>query len=283
MKSVSLVILASVLSFVSACAPKVNDPADVQAIRQLADDYVKAVNARDATAVVAAMTDKTGFSDPHMPAFVGKDAIAGFHQALFDQFESELRAPVGDVRVVGNLGVARGSWTQKLTPRAEGEATVNDSGSWILAVQRQDDGAWKWDWYVANNDQPMPGTTADGAEEKALMQIERDWVRAVAKSDVATLEPILATEWTVNADGQVTTRAQTLAALKTGVYKVESATLRDLRAHVFGDAAIATSTVVMEGTYKGADVSASFRSTDFFVRRDGRWQAVSTQNVTIKP
>jgi hypothetical protein len=48
-------------------------------------------------------------------------------------------------------------------------------------------------------------------------------------------------------------------------------------------AAVATLTGQMKATYQGADASSSFRGVDFLVKRDGRWQVVSTQNVTVKP
>jgi hypothetical protein len=39
----------------------------------------------------------------------------------------------------------------------------------------------------------------------------------------------------------------------------------------------------LKGTYKGKDASSSQQSVDFFVRRDGRWQAVYSQNTAVKP
>jgi len=229
------------------------------------------------------LTDKTAYYEPHMPAFVGKDAVEKFHQAFFGQFNAEMNAPVADVRVVGDLGVVRGTYTQNVAPKADGAATVSDSGNWIVVLQRQGDGAWKWDWVMGNSDQPMPGTTADGAEESALMQIERDWAAAMVKRDMATLDRVIAKEWTNVVDGQLTTRAATVAGLKAGAYQFESMTMRELSVHVFGDAAIATMIGDVKGKYKGADISGSSRSTDFFVKRDGRWQAISTQSTTIKP
>jgi len=62
-------------------------------------------------------------------------------------------------------------------------------------------------------------------------------------------------------DGQVISRAQMLAELKSGAYKVESDTIRDLSVHVFGDVAVATMMLDTKGTYKGADFSSVVRST----------------------
>jgi ketosteroid isomerase-like protein len=139
------------------------------------------------------------------------------------------------------------------------------------------------DWVVPNSERPMPGTTADGAEEQVLVRFEQEWAAALVKGDVAVLDRSLAKEWAANADGEVATRAQLLAAIKSGAYKLESATMRDISVHVFGDVAIATMTADIKGTFMGTAMPPLQRSTDFFVKRDGRWQAVSTQNTTIKP
>jgi ketosteroid isomerase-like protein len=104
----------------------------------------------------------------------------------------------------------------------------------------------------------------------------------MSKVDAAALDRILAKEWSEHADGEIITRAQATAALNAGAMKFESLTLRDLRVHVFGDAAIATMTAEIKGTFMGKPMPPLQRSTDFFVKRDGRWQAVSTQNTTIK-
>lgn len=276
---VTLVLLA-MLAF--ACAQKVNDPADVQAIKKSVDDYAKAVNAGDADGVVALMTDKAIYAIYNVPVAVGKEAIRSLEQAFFGLFKADFSASVEDVRVVGDLAVARGSWTMKVTPKSQGIAPRSDGGSWITVFARQTDGSWKQDWCVPNSNQPLPGSTADGAEERALIQIEQDWAQALQKSDAAGFEKYLAKEWTYTADGQVMSRAQMLAEMRGGAYKIESAQMTGLEPHVFGDVAVVTMTAIMKGKYKGADFPSPVRSTDFFVKRDGRWQAVSTQNITIK-
>jgi ketosteroid isomerase-like protein len=277
------VVLALALVPLAACAPKVNDPSDIQAVTRGVEDFAKAMNAGDAGAAVAMMTDKTVFADNHYPVAVGEAAVQAMFAAQNSLFTTGFQAPVNEVRVAADTAVARGSWTIKLTPKAEGPAPIADAGSWLVVATRQADRSWKWDWVIANSNQPMPGTTANGAEEQAVMQIERDWAAAMVKRDVAAVEGFLAKEWAAVWDGQLTTRAAAIADLKSGAYQFESATVHDLNVHVFGDVAIATMIGEAKGKYKGADISGSSRSTDFFVKRDGRWQAVSTQSTTIKP
>jgi hypothetical protein len=70
MKTTLPVLVVSLLVLLSACAPKVNDPADVQAVKQTMEAYTEAILAKDAQASVAVMTDKTAYFEPHMPAQV---------------------------------------------------------------------------------------------------------------------------------------------------------------------------------------------------------------------
>ncbi len=75
-----------------ACAQKVNDPADVHAIKQSVDDYVKAANAEDADAIVALKTDEAVHTDLNVPVAVGKEAIRSLIRAFHSQSKSELKA-----------------------------------------------------------------------------------------------------------------------------------------------------------------------------------------------
>jgi ketosteroid isomerase-like protein len=282
MKAVSSVLLVLALVPLSACAPKVNDPADVQAVKQTMEAYTKGIVAKDAPASVAMMTDKTAYFEPHFPAMTGKDAVAKFLTMAFEQFDVEMIPVVTDVQVEGNLATMHGTYTQKLTPKAEDAAAMPDSGNWTVAARRQADGSWKWDWIMGASDQPMPGTTADGAEEQAVMQFERDGLNAMLKRDMAFIERGLAKEYTSVMDGNVDDVKKMMAEFKAGVVQIESATVGDLKAYVFGDAAIATMTGASKGTHVGKPFSMAYRETDFLIKRDGRWQLVSSQSTTIK-
>jgi uncharacterized protein (TIGR02246 family) len=282
MRTVYAVILCVLLLLVSACAQKINDPADVQAIKKSMDDYARALNARDAEAVAAIMTDKTVYADLNMPVAVGKDAIRSQTAAGLSQAKCDASLLVEDVRVAGDQAIARGTWTVKMTPKAQGIAGISDGGSYIVVLVRQNDGAWKWDSMVANSNQPLLGSTASSAEEQTLIRIEEDWMNALQKSDAAAFDHHLAKEWTFNSDGQVSSKAQMLAEIKSGAYKIASIESSDLSPHVFGDIAFVTGTMFMKGKYKGSDIPSPQRSTDFFVKRDGQWQAVNSQNITVR-
>ena len=267
---------------VSACSPKVNDPADVQAIKDTGPAYDKFANAGDAASLASEFYAADGIRmDPNQPASAGTAAIRATLEKSYAQTSENVRNVIDDVRVAGGIAVAKGTFDGTSTPKAGGTA-VPVKGKFVTLYERQGTGPWKAVWDIYNSDLPEAGKTADGADERAIAQIEQDWAAAMVKGDLAVLESNLAQEWTLTEDGQVTTRAQALGAFKSGAYKMESATLRDMSVHVVGDAAIATMVVETKGTFMGKPVPPLARSTDFFVKRDGRWQAVSTQNTTIK-
>jgi len=276
MKTTFAVILCLLLLLFSACAPKVNDPADVQAIKQSVDNYVKAANAGDADAIVALMTDDAVYADINVPMAVGKEAIRSQIRAFHSQSKSNLKASVEDVRVVGDLAVARGGWSVTGTPKAQGLASFSDSGSYVLAFARQNDGSWKRFSDISNSNQPLPGSTASGEDEQALYQLERDWAAANPKKDAATLERILADEFVFNADGQIQNKKQAMAEIRNNPAKIESGVNSDMKAMVFGDTAVVHGLYVEKSTANGKDTSKQVRWTDVFVKRQGRWQCVTS-------
>ena len=111
MKTIYGVILVAVALVVFGCAQKVHDAADVLAIKKSMNDYAKACNVGDAEGVAVLTTDKTIVALNNARVLVGKAAIKSAYGGYFSQFKAEFSAPLDDVRVVGNLAVARGTWS----------------------------------------------------------------------------------------------------------------------------------------------------------------------------
>jgi ketosteroid isomerase-like protein len=282
MQKTALALLALAVAFAPACAPKVNDPADIQAVKDTAPAYDKFANAGDAAGLASSFYAADAIRmDPNQPASAGTDAIRASLEKGYAQSSEQIRNVIDEVHVAGALAIAKGTFEGTSTSKVTG-AAAPAKGKFVTLYRKEADGSWKGVWDIYNSDLPEAGKSADGADEAAIAKLEQDWAAAMVKGDVSALESNLAKEWTLTEDGQTTTRAQALGAFKSGAYKVESATLRDLRVFVLGDAAIATMLVETKGTFMGKPVPPVSRSTDFFVKRGGQWQAVSTQNTTIK-
>lgn len=122
-----------------------------------------------------------------------------------------------------------------------------------------------------------PKAAKASSVEETLMQIERDWTAALIKADVAAVERIQAPDWPLTDEyGELKTRAQSNAELKSGDQKYQSSVINDLKVRVFGDTAIVHGLSTDKSRFKGKDTSSQYRWTDVFVKREGRWQAVAT-------
>jgi ketosteroid isomerase-like protein len=118
--------------------------------------------------------------------------------------------------------------------------------------------------------------------EAQLIQMEHDWAKALTTKDIATLDRLIAADWTsVNPAGQVKTKAMVLNGLKAAEKPQESAVLTDVKAKVFGASALVTGVAVEKSTIQGEEREGRYRFMDLFVKRNGQWVAVYTQTTKI--
>jgi len=282
MQKSALALMALVVAIAAACAPKVNDPADVQAVKDTAPAYDKFANAGDAAGLASNFYAADAVRmDPNQPASAGTEAIRASLEKSYAQSSEQIRNVIDDVRVAGAYAVAKGTFDGTSTPKAGG-AAVPVKGKFVTLYERQGSGPWKAVWDIYNSDLPAPGATADGADEQALMQIERDWAVASAAGDVAGLDKLMAAEYAGNTDGKITPKKESLANVKSGVSKTTSAEASELKAFVAGDTATVHGLWTEQSTLNGKDTSGTYRFIDSFVKRDGRWQAVATFSTKLK-
>lgn len=118
--------------------------------------------------------------------------------------------------------------------------------------------------------------------EKELTALEDQWSDAYVKGDVAVLERIEADDIVqIDADGNVFTKADDIAEVKAGIYKVKSWTREEMTVRPYGDTAVINGVTRTQGTYKGKDFDSRSRGTDTWMKKDGRWQCVSGQSTRI--
>jgi len=82
--------------------------------------------------------------------------------------------------------------------------------------------------------------------------------------------------------GRVTDRTQDKKDLSSGDLKFQFVELSDLKVRVYGNAAVATGLNTAKGTFKGQEINSSFRFTDTWVKRNGKWQAVASQGTKVQ-
>ncbi len=135
-------------------------------------------------------------------------------------------------------------------------------------------------WQVVSN---AGGNSLD--DYGTLWYLEQDWNDAVWKQDKAWFEKNYASDFTSISGSSATlmNRAQDIADTVDPKVKMELAETTDMNIRVDGDKAIVTGVFHTKGTdEKGAAFDRKVRYTDVWIKRDGRWQAWSSQGTPMK-
>ena len=123
---------------------------------------------------------------------------------------------------------------------------------------------------------------ANGNDEQIIKQMEQDWSVALVKRDMAVIDRMEAPDYMFSdPEGSLSTKAESDAELKSGAVMIESFKIDDLKVRIFGTTAVVHGLETEKSTYKGKDTSGQYRFTDVFVKRNGVWQAVTTQATKV--
>jgi uncharacterized protein (TIGR02246 family) len=126
-----------------------------EAIRAIADAYVKATLASDAKAIAALYTDDAMEMPPNTPMVKGRAAIEQYYQKLFGSGTKMGTFSIThlETTAVGDNGYDVGTYQQSMTPK--GAAPVKETGKYTVILKRSA-GAWKVAYAIYNSDQPPP-------------------------------------------------------------------------------------------------------------------------------
>ena len=124
-----------------------------------------------------------------------------------------------------------------------------------------------------------PSISPFGAAEQAVRQVLNEVSAALTRNDTAPLDRIYADNYTFVGDtGEIMTKAQRIAAFKSGDLKYESISHEVVSFYLFGD----TATVITRFTTKMAPgikfSDGKFLTSLTFVKLKGRWQLVAAHN-----
>jgi ketosteroid isomerase-like protein len=105
----------------------------------------------------------------------------------------------------------------------------------------------------------------------------------LVEHDVAAARRLLSDDYVfLQADGNVSNKAQNLAVIGDPGFMCESFQTEDVEVRVYGDTAVVTGRAVMKATYRGQDTGGHFRYMDVWIKRTGSWQLVASQ-ATLLP
>ena len=118
--------------------------ADVAAIKATLAEWMRLYNASEFEALVSTFyADDAVLMSPDRPPHIGTEAILRTYTTSAESSDEHCdRSMVEDVRVSGELAVARGTDTGTTTPKGGGKP-AEYSIKWLVAFERQPDRTWK--------------------------------------------------------------------------------------------------------------------------------------------
>jgi CubicO group peptidase (beta-lactamase class C family) len=121
--------------------------------------------------------------------------------------------------------------------------------------------------------------------EREVRKLEREWLDAYEQHDAAAMDRILADDFKLTqSGGAVQTKADILAALKVArdfERPEPKFSTEDVQSRVEGDTVILTGRFIQRMERDGQTRTMEARYTDTYVKRQGRWQVVTSQLTRI--
>ena len=105
----------------------------------------------------------------------------------------------------------------------------------------------------------------------------------MVSNDAEAIGKFLADNWEiVDPDGNIIDKRRFLSVIKAGTLTHERMESEGMNVRSYGDSAVVTALTKTKGKFAGQEFTTQERATDFFVKRNGRWQCVFSQLTTLK-
>jgi len=132
---------------------------------------------------------------------------------------------------------------------------------------------------------PVLNDTATGDAVNEFVNLEREWMKAVARHDEEAVKRFMADDFTLTSaysTGDLVTREQFLKNIQS--VQQNELTFSDARVKFYGDVAILKARIKDNYRMNGEDRSGDYLITDVWVKHDGRWQVVTRHSsIPMKP
>jgi ketosteroid isomerase-like protein len=129
--------------------------------------------------------------------------------------------------------------------------------------------------------QPKSTSAAPAADERAVLDLEEAWAKAVVRRDAAVFKRLLAPGFTYTEDDRIQTGAELTRDIVSGTDTVTSARNEKLATRSYGNTMIVTGWLIMQGRSRGTPFERRYRFTDTWLKRDGQWQIIAAQDYLV--
>jgi len=118
--------------------------------------------------------------------------------------------------------------------------------------------------------------------ERAIIDLDRKRMRAMAAKDVDTLESVLADDLIyTHSSARLDTKRTLIQAMVSGTTVYTSVEPSDVKAQDLGDTVVLTGIAQIQVVSNGTPNAFGVRFTDVYAKREGRWQMVTWQSTRL--
>ena len=132
----------------------------------------------------------------------------------------------------------------------------------------------------ASAQQPKSAATRT-PDERAVLDLEEAWAKAVVKRDAATFKRLLSPGFVYTEDDKLMSRDDVLREVASGSDTVTAAHNEDMVVHEFGTTAVVTGWLIVQGRGSAGAFDRRYRFTDTWVKRNGSWRIVAAQDYLV--
>ena len=127
-----------------------------------------------------------------------------------------------------------------------------------------------------------PEMKSNDKRVQEIIEFRNRYIEAEENRDMAYLDNILAAEFfAMNPQGQLLDKAHQLANLERPDRTLKVLNARETQVHFYGDVAILTEHVTVDGMDKGKPFGGEYRFVRIFARKNGDWQVVMAQGAPL--
>ena len=133
---------------------------------------------------------------------------------------------------------------------------------------------------IASAQQPKSAATRT-PDERAVLDLEESWAKAVVKRDAGTFKGLLAPGFVYTEDDRVQSGDQLTRDIVSGTDTVTEARNEQMQTRAFDNVMIVTGWLIMHGRSGGQPFDRRYRFTDTWLKRGGQWQIIAAQDYLV--
>lgn len=128
-----------------------------------------------------------------------------------------------------------------------------------------------------NHDLLFEDTALRNPIEEELIAVATEWDEAMVQNDADAIGQYMADDWTiVGSDGTMSDKRTFLTLVRSGALSHDVMSSEDIRIRIYGNTAVLLARGVSGGRYQGQPFREVERSSNVFVKQEGRWRCVLT-------